>query len=318
MKANYPCDLHTHTKRSDGNDTYEELLNAAKARGLQVIAITDHDVAPLDYVETANGRVSLTEAAAERGLTVIPGIEVSCNTQVEDVHIVGLDCDFSDPYFSELKKRDEQSKINSYRKLCEVLTEHGYPVSWEEVLDNNGSPILETQVQKKMIFELMARKGYAPDWSKAKLMVKNTPEFSIKREKPDPCEVIAGIRRTGGFPILAHPFLIDEPVEEDGQQITREEYIQLLVKAGLGGIEACYPYQKTSYKGSQSDEEIESYVRGLFKDTDLFISGGSDYHDDAKKGIKNPRNIGDSGCSVENLLAHPVMAKIYQKYKPQT
>lgn len=315
MTANYPCDLHTHTKRSDGNDTYEELLDAAQKRGMSVIAITDHDIVPLDYVETEGEKKPLAMAAAERNLTVIPGIEVSCNTLVEDVHIVGLGCDFSDPFFAELKKKDEQSKTNSYRKLCEVLTESGYSLCWEEVLENNGNPILETQVQKKMIFELMARKGYAPDWSQAKLMVKNTPKFSIKREKPDPVEVIAGIRRTGGFPILAHPFLIDEPIEEKGKTISRKEYIMHLVDAGIRGIEACYPYHKTSFKGTQSDREIETYIRSLFSGTDLFISGGSDYHNDAKKGVKNPRNIGDCGCELEDILNHPEMSRIYHKYK---
>ena len=42
----YPCDLHCHTTRSDGNDTPSELIDSAVAAGLHAVAITDHDVDP--------------------------------------------------------------------------------------------------------------------------------------------------------------------------------------------------------------------------------------------------------------------------------
>lgn len=63
-------------------------------------------------------------------------------------------------------------------------------MTWEEVLQNNGYPVQEQFVQKKMIFELMARKGYMESWKEAKLYVKNSKEVSVKREKPDAVSVI--------------------------------------------------------------------------------------------------------------------------------
>ena len=114
-------------------------------------------------------------------------------------------------------------------------------MTWEEVLDNGGNPVQEDQVQKKMIFELIARKGYQKDWSAAKLMVKNTPAYQILREKPDPIEVIRQVHRCGGIAIMAHPFLVNEPVLLPAGRMDRAVYIDRLIAAGLDGIEACYP-----------------------------------------------------------------------------
>ena len=88
------------------------------------------------------------------------GIEVSCETYIDDTHIVCFGCDWNDPFFKELDDFCIQSKVNNYRQLTEALTETGMPIAWDEVLNNNGNPIPEDQIQKKMIFELMARKGY--------------------------------------------------------------------------------------------------------------------------------------------------------------
>ena len=309
-QANYPCDLHTHTKRSDGNDTYQELIDHAAERGMKVIAITDHDIVPLDAVKTATGQsIPLKQYAKSKGLCVIPGIEFSCNTQVEDVHVVGLGCDFRDPLFAEQARDTVESKVESYQELCRRLTDRNMPILWEEVLSLNGSPIEESAVQKKMIFELMAAKGYAPDWSQAKLMVKHEPYFQIKRRKPDPETIIHLIKKSGGVAILAHPYLIEEPVDRHGKEISRREYIEILISAGLDGMEASYPYEKTSYKGNLTSGEIEREVRESYGARLPILSGGSDYHNDAKKGVKNAREIGEKGVAFEYFLQNALLNK---------
>ena len=93
-------------------------------------------------------------------------------------------------------------------------------MTWEEVLQNNGYPVQEQFVQKKMIFELMARKGYMESWKEAKLYVKNSKEVSVKREKPDAVSVIKEIHKLGGIIILAHPYLISGPVSYKGKEMS--------------------------------------------------------------------------------------------------
>lgn len=299
--ANYPCDLHGHTNRSDGNDTPLEFIHHAVDLGMKVAAITDHDVIPPETIEVDGETVKTTEYAKKLGLSLLLGIEVSCETFIDDVHLVCFGCDWSHPWFKELDDFVVQSKIGGYRALVEALDAHGMPMSWQEVLENNGTPVTEQNVQKKMIFELMARKGYCDTWQDAKLFVKNNKEIVIKREKPAAIDVIRTIKSMGGTVIMAHPYLVSEPVLFEGQEITRKEYIQHLIDAGLDGIEASYTYDKTSYGGTMTKEEIIKEVKELYGPMGLIISGGSDYHNDGKKGVKNPRDIGDCGLAMEEF-----------------
>jgi fructose-bisphosphate aldolase class II len=211
-----------------------------------------------------------------------------------------------------------ESKIGSYRELIRRLDADGMRMTWEEVLDNGGNPVSEEQVQKKMIFELIARKGYQKDWSSAKLMVKNTPSYQILREKPDPVQVIRQVHRCGGIVIMAHPYLVNEPVRLPSGTMDRAAYIDCLIEAGLDGIEACYPYSKTSYGGSMSPEQIEREVREKYSDRVAIISGGSDYHADFRKGVApaKARIIGECGITLEYFQQNPLLQKVLQKNAP--
>lgn len=299
--APYECDLHTHTVKSDGNDTYDQLICNAVGLGIKVLAITDHDVIPLKMIEDTGGAVTLQDYGKRRGIRIIPGIEWSCNTDVEDVHILGLNCDFSNPAYLRQEKEVAESKIESYRALCRKLSENHMPVEWEEVLYNNGVPIKEEEVQKKQIFELLTKKGFAADWSQAKMMVKHSPELNVKRRKPEAKDMIQLIKDSGGIAIQAHPYLLEEPVRYNGRNVTRNYYIKELIEAGLDGIEGAYAYDKTSYKGNLTPSEIEIEVRKEYGPLVQFISGGSDYHNDGVRGVRHARQLGEKGVSVSDL-----------------
>jgi len=306
----YECDLHTHTLRSDGNDSYLELIERAAALGMKAIAITDHDVAPALSVERDGKAISPVEYARDRGLCLLLGAEYSCDTDVDDVHIVALGCEWGHEGLRREEERMRRSKIDGYRRLTRLLSERGFPLSWDEVLENGGHPLPESEIQRKHIFEAMARKKYAPTWREAKLLVRGDAELNLRREKTDPREAIRLIHEAGGVAILAHPFLIDPVVVKAGGSATRAEYIASLVRAGLDGIEASYTYDKTSYEGKRSPEELEREIRQEYDGHVQIISGGSDYHADAKKGIANPRRIGERGVAWEYFRRHPLLARI--------
>ena len=208
-----------------------------------------------------------------------------------------------------------ESKIGSYRELVRRLDADGMHMTWEEVLENGGNPVSEEQVQKKMIFELIARKGYQKDWSSAKLMVKNTPSYQILREKPDPVQVIRQVHRCGGIVIMAHPYLVNEPVRLSSGTMDRAAYIDRLIEAGLDGIEACYPYSKTSYGGSMTPEQIEDEVRERYSGRVAVISGGSDYHADFRRGVApaKARIIGESGITLKYFEQNALLQQVLQK-----
>lgn len=310
MLANYECDLHGHTTRSDGNDTPAEYIKNAARRGVRILAITDHDVTPPSEIDTESGVRNIEEYAREQGVRLLRGIEISCETYIDDVHLVCFGCDWTNPFFSELEEFVEKSKVENYKKLTEELSQKNMPITWEEVLYNNGNSVQEKEIQKKMIFELMARKGFFESWQEAKLFVKNSPDIQIKREKPDAVSIIRKVHELGGIVILAHPYLINESVTYKEKELSRKQFIQILIKNGLDGIEASYTYDKTSYGGTLTPEQIKKEIIEQYQKQGLIISGGSDYHADAKKGVKNPRQIGECGISVEEFMKYEKLREL--------
>ena len=80
MLANYECDLHGHTNRSDGNDTPAEFILHAVERGVRIAAITDHDVIPPDTVTIDGKEEEILSFAKRHGLQLLKGTEISCET----------------------------------------------------------------------------------------------------------------------------------------------------------------------------------------------------------------------------------------------
>ena len=283
------ADLHAHSTASDGLDTPRELIDsAAGVEGLRVLALTDHDVVPPKLIDVDGAQRDPVEYAREKGILLLPGIEISCDTEVDDVHIVGLFCNFEIEALHRIEADARQSKLDGYKKLCELLCKRGMDVSWDFVCQSAGkSP---EEIQRKHIFECIAQRGYTPDWKSAKIMVRDDPELNVKRYKPDPLLAIDVIHEAGGVAILAHPFLIDEQTHRG---LSREDYIERLMARGLDGMEADYPYAKTSYKGTQGVDEITGYVYRHYGPRLKFLSGGSDYHAEYKKNRGAGRCLGD-------------------------
>lgn len=296
----YPCDMHCHTTRSDGADTPEELIGEAVLLGMVAIAITDHDVTPPLEIQ---GRDAV-EYAAERDVRLVLGYEFSCDKFVDDVHICGYSLDWNhDDLLAEVAAA-ARSKSDAYRALCERLGEFGMPVDWENDIlhytDSEGRPASRTpeEVQRKHVFEAMERLGHAPSWSDAKLLVRDNPDLNVPRRKIEATDAVALIHACGGIAVLAHPYLIDETIDAPGRPKTRDAYVDMLIEAGLDGIESRYTYDKTTYKGSQTPEQIEADVVAKYADRVRFLSGGSDYHADQKKAAGKVRYLGERGLTL--------------------
>lgn len=311
LAARYPCDMHCHTVRSDGNDTPQELIDNAVRVGLYALAITDHDIPPPDRVELADGtETGAVEYAARRGVRLLLGYEFSCDTQVDDVHICGYGLDWRHPDLLEEVAAAKRSKADAYEELCRRLTARGMPVDWQADILHftrpDGTPGVRDpdEVQRKQIFEAMALRGHAKTWSDAKILVRDDPELNVSRRKIDPRAAIELIHRAGGIAVLAHPYLIDETVAAAGRgACSRAAYIDTLIEAGLDGIEASYTYDKTTYKGSLAPENIEQQVRRDYAHRVRIISGGSDYHADHKKGSSRVRHLGERGLTIAEFTS---------------
>jgi 3',5'-nucleoside bisphosphate phosphatase len=235
-------------------------------------------------------------------MCLVFGYEFSCDSNVDDVHIIGYELDWNDPCLLEAQEYSKKSKSGAYKELCELLTKRGLGVDYEkEILnyrDKKGNICKRTpdDVQRKHIFELLAARGYFASWEEAKIFIRNDPALNIKRKKINPVYAIEIIRKCGGLSVLAHPYLIDEYLySADIKAHDRKTYIDDLIISGLDGIESCYTYSKTTYRGGLADNQIKKEIEETYFGRVKFFTGGSDYHNDSKKGAANPREIGEAG-----------------------
>ena len=273
-------DLHTHSNKSDGSLSPTELLNLAKQTGLSAIALTDHD--------TTAGLSEAIVCGSQLGIDVIPGVELSCDNNGKDVHIVGLFIDYEDTVFASHLNAFVNSRIERNKKMCAKLTAAGLPVDYDDLCEYcSGSVITRAHYARYML-----SKGYIQSLTEAfdRYIGDNSPCY-VPREKVTPKQGIELILSAGGFPILAHPLLYKMGKDR------LDNLVSELAQCGLMGLEAMY----STY--TPSDERD---MRKLASKYDLTISGGSDFHGDAKPGLMLGKgygnlNIPDAVLEVINI-----------------
>ncbi len=247
-------DLHVHTTASDGVLSPEELVRLSLKRGLEVIAIADHD--------TTEGIPLALKAAEGASLTVIPAIEVSTDIPRAEVHILGYFIDYSDEHLQQTLIRLRSSRIDRAKRMVQKLAQLGMPIEWQRVLEIAGSG----SIGRPHIAEALFEKGYvsSPSEAFAKYISRTGPAY-VERYKLTPSEAIKLIVNAKGLAALAHPIIPGPPLEK----LDLETLLPELVSAGLGGIEAYY----TGYT-----PEIERHLLNIAKRFGLVPTGGSDYH----------------------------------------
>lgn len=252
-------DLHTHSNKSDGSYSPKELIEYAAQKKLVAIALTDHDtVAGLDEaIMTGN----------ELDIEVIPGVELSCEYQGRDIHIVGLNIDYKNSEFvSKLNEFVDTREIRN-RKMCTNLTNIGLAVNYDELIEKYG----ESVITRAHFADYMLEKGYIKSRKEAfERYIGDTCSCYVPREKISPSQAVEFILSSGGLPVLAHPVLYHMSSHK------LRELVSELKNCGLVGIEAIY----STYTSAD-----ERDIRRIANDFDLKLSGGSDFHGAAKPGL---------------------------------
>ena len=139
-------DLHTHSCFSDGVLEPDKLLEEAQWHGLSAIALTDHD--------NVDGIPYAQKAGAARGIEVVPGVELSCEYEGMEAHILGFliepDADFSDrlKIMRENRERRMEMMVRKLQLLGINITYAELPV--EEGM-SIGRPHLARELVKKGI-----------------------------------------------------------------------------------------------------------------------------------------------------------------------
>ena len=245
-------DLHTHTNRSDGTFAPSALVKLASERGLEVIAITDHD--------TTDGLEEAAAAGLPQSVEVVPGVELSAEHRGTSVHVL---CYWMDPEHEELQA--ELVRLRSERLLrgeamVEKLRSLGYSISFERVAEIAGSG----NIVRPHVAQALVEAGVVADEGEAfdRLIGDDGPAY-VPKHALDPLDALALVRRAGGACVLAHPGMwrAEAPVPE--------ELIEAMAESGMAGLEADH---------SDHTPEQREHYRGLAKRLGLVITGGSDCH----------------------------------------
>ncbi|MCH5157386.1 MAG: PHP domain-containing protein [Clostridiales bacterium] len=245
------CDLHIHTNCSDGIFTPEDIVDMAKERGLDCIAITDHDT--FDGVERARAK------ARELGLKYVVGAEISSVDNGLDVHVLAYNVDIDNPEFKEVMSKIADLRNQRNIAIVAKLAEHGINIDLDALKKQVNS------VGRAVIAREMVRLGYCSDVVDVFERYLGAGKCCyVQTRRLTPLEAVRFTLHFGGLAVLAHPKQLHMNESEF------EQFIKPLVKAGLAGIEANYFTHNTSER---------NFYNKMAKKYKLIATGGSDFHD---------------------------------------
>lgn len=247
-KPAYPADLHTHSIRSDGVYEPAELVRLAGERGVEVLALSDHD--------TLSG-VGEAIAAGERlGVRVISAVELNTESRWGDVHVLGYFLDPADRALAEHLRWLREHRARRIELMVENLNRLGFPITLEHVQRIAAGGALGRPHLAQALFEA----GHVPSYDAAfdTLISKHSPAY-VERVGLSPSEAVRLIVDRGGAAALAHPGTVNG----------LRELLPDLVREGLAGIEVYYPEHTPGWTAE---------LRALGEGSALIPTGGSDFH----------------------------------------
>ncbi len=259
-------DLHFHSYYSDGELSPEKVIEKLWAEGKTLVSLTDHD--------GIKGNKEAREAAENKGMTYIDGIEISAHHLFDEkligVHILGYGIDIENPNVIDLQNRLEIFRKNRNSLLLEALKKAGYNIEEEDMVFRKG----QTFIGKTLIARALINKGYIG--SKAEAFKKggvfeNPIIRKVKKEKVYAKEAIDLIHECGGVAVIAHPGRLRHIGEIESEEFfeNAERFIEQLKDMGLDGVEAWYEHF--------SKNEQERFAQ-MGRKRNMILTGGSDYH----------------------------------------
>jgi 3',5'-nucleoside bisphosphate phosphatase len=246
-------DLHSHSVYSDGTFTPSELITLAADRGLDAVALTDHD--------TTAGLAEAQAAAMVAGVELVPGVEFSTVRQGDGVHVLAYFMDAEHPEFEAELRRLQDDRFDRGERMVAKLQELGYPITFERVREiAKGGNIIRPHVAQALV-----EAGVVPTIKEAfsDELIGSGGRAYVEKHALHPLQAVELIHRAGGVCVLAHPGTWREasPVPI--------EVIEELVETGLDGIEASHP---------EHTPEMELAYVEMAERWGLIWTGSSDCH----------------------------------------
>ncbi|WP_455366481.1 PHP domain-containing protein [Kaarinaea lacus] len=245
-------DLHSHSIVSDGSLSPTELVARAKSKGVDVLALTDHDA--------TDGLSEAGQAARDEGITLVPGVEVSVTWNGPTIHIVGLGID---PDCVTLQKGLKQ--IREFRRWrAEEIGRRLAANGIDGALAGAKKFATGALVSRTHFAHYLVESGYAKDIRQVfkRYLVHNKPGH-VPGQWTSLENAVSWINEAGGQAVIAHP---------GRYRLTATKMRQLLAEfkdCGGVGLEVV--------SSAHSESECMNMAR-YCQQFDFLASRGSDYH----------------------------------------
>jgi predicted metal-dependent phosphoesterase TrpH len=271
-------DLHTHSLLSDGTDTPSELVGKARAVGLDVVGLTDHD--------TFDG---LDEAVAEGerlGVHVVRGMELSCSRRGSSVHVLAYGADPANSGLASEMARVRDGRLGRLTGVLAKLAELGVPVSEAEVMAQVGE---SPSVGRPHIADALIKAGHVRDRQEAfdRFLADGGPAH-VHRYTIEVDRGIDLVHEAGGLAVIAHPW------GRGRERVLPPRVLEGLVRNhGLDGVEVDH---------QDHDHDTRRQLRKLADSLGLLATGSSDYHGTGKLDH-------DLGCNTTDPMVFTEMQR---------
>ncbi len=244
------ADLHCHTKISDGSTAIDELVLLAKNKGLEAIAVTDHD--------TFAGVKRAAIFGDKFGVRVIPGVEISAYDyeRKRKVHLLCYMPKSSDRLSGMLRATNHNRKQAMTISIQKVL--RAYPIPYDMILRRSAG---STGLYKQHVMQALMDAGYTNEMFGdvfRKLFDSRFGLAKVNYDLPDIFEALRLVKESGGIAVLAHPAVYNS-----------YDVMYELIEKGLDGIETWYP------RANENDAVLISQICDKYN---LIKTGGTDFH----------------------------------------
>ncbi len=263
-----------HSNHSDGTQSPAEVVRQAHAHGVRTLALTDHD--------RTTGWDEAAEASAARGMTFIPGMELSAKHEWRSVHVLGY---LFDPLDADLVAETDRIRGDRIGRAERIVRSIGrdYDLDWDDVL---AQTTLDATVGRPHIADALIARGIVRDRTEAFDGILHPREgYYEPHYAPDPLTAVRLITGAGGVPIIAHP------VTAGRDRMMPVPFIERLIDAGLGGFEIDH---------RENTEAGKRTLRALAASHDLIVTGSSDYHGAGKPNLPGENTTSDE--MVQRLI----------------
>lgn len=245
-------DLHCHSNCSDGALSPEDLLLRASEKGVEYLALTDHD--------TIAGQLRAAQAANAHSIHMISGIELSCVWAGYTIHVLGLNFDLDSRVMRDVEEKQTASRMERAHIIAERLQKKGLPNIYQEACLKSASGV----PGRPHFAEVLLEKDLVTSMGEAfKKYLGSGKVGDVKSLWPDLETVTEWIQAANGSAVIAHPRKYDMTLTK------LRKMISLFAECGGEGIEVITSGQKQGEVGMLGDLCQRMNIKG---------SLGSDFH----------------------------------------